>query len=199
MEQQSEPKRQQGVGSPSALLTQQEAEALLEAADATHGPAAAAAAAWLLPYPELRRPRLQQLLLAVGGSDSAADLAAALPGLAALLVLLVQRQPALFVELAAGEPDSQVQLQRLVSAALLQQRSDGSGYSQSIGANSGLSLCTALTAAAAAEVAAAAGRLVTGAADGGVPSVDAPFAAAELLRALPDRCSAALEQLACDM
>lgn len=149
-----QPERQQGAGSPPALLTQQEAEALLEAADAAQGPAAAAALALLLPYAPLRRPRWQQLLLAVGGSGSAADLAAGLPGLAPLLLVLVQQQPALLTKLAAGDRTGQAQLQLLVSAALVQQSSGGSGYGIPLGGR-GLSLSMAVAAAAAAELAAA--------------------------------------------
>lgn len=152
-QQQQQLERQQGV-IPALLLTQQEAEALLEAADASHGPAAAAAAALLLPYPALRRPRWQQLLLALGGSGSAADAAAGLPGLASLLILVVQQHPALTVELAGADPARQAQLQLLVSAALLQQqRVEGSG--DLLGASCCLSLRMAVATAAAAELAAA--------------------------------------------
>lgn len=150
-----QPERQQGAVSPPALLTQQEAAALLEAADATQGPAAAAALALLLPYAPLRRPRWQQLLLAVGGSGSAADLAAGLPGLAPLLLVLVQQQPALLTKLAAGDRTGQAQLQLLVSAALVQQSSGGSGYGSPLGGSGCLSLGMAVAAAAAAVLAAA--------------------------------------------
>lgn len=150
-QQQQQTERQQGV---TALLTQQEAEALLEAADASHGPAAAVAAALLLPYPALRRPRWQQLLLALGGSGSAADAAAGLGGLASLLILVVQQHPALIVELAGADPARQAQLQLLVSAALLQQQR-GECSSGLLGASCCLSLRMAVATAAAAELAAA--------------------------------------------
>ena len=153
-EQQEQPEQPQGAGQAPALLTQQEAEALLEAADVTQGPAAAAAAALLLPYPQLRRARWQHLLLAVGGGTSAADLAAALPGLAPLLLLLVRQQPGLLAELASGGRHGQAQLQQLVGAALMQQQR-GSAYCSPLGVSSGLTLRLAVAAVGAAELAAA--------------------------------------------
>jgi hypothetical protein len=136
------------------LLTEAEAAALSEAADATHGAAAAAAVAVLLSYPRLLRERWQQLLGAAGAGTTAADLAAALPGLAALLLLVVQLQPALLLELVSSGDASQHKLWKLVIDAALQQQQRDPGFAAPLSGGP-LSLRMATAAVATAQLAAA--------------------------------------------
>lgn len=136
-----------------APMTQQEAGALVEAADATHGPAAAASLALLLPYAQLQRGRWDQLLQACSSRGSSpADLAGGLPGLAALLLLVVRRRPGLLAELAGGGQQEQELLKRLVAAALLQASAPNGSFGSSLGGSS-LTLRMALAASAAAHLA----------------------------------------------
>lgn len=152
---QQHPQIQQLAPAAHALLTEAEAAALLEAADATHGAAAAAALAGLLPYQPLQRLRWQQLLQACGGGGAgAADLAAALPGLDSLLLLLVQQQQGALAQLAAGEPEQQLLLKRLLAAAMQQQQAAAETYCASLGGGT-LTLRMAVAAGIAAQLAGA--------------------------------------------
>ena len=167
-----------------AALALEEAESLAEVADATQGTAAAAAVALLLPYSRLQRARWQQLLQDCGGG-APAEAAAALPGLADLLLLLAQRQPELLIELASGGRQQQQLFQHLVAAGLQQQQQQG-GYAAGLGG--GLTLRAAVAAAAAVQLAGA--RLYTAAGWLAMQACGTP----RLLRVL-DRAPRALQQL----
>lgn len=136
------------------LLPEEQAAALAEAADATHGAAAAAAVAVLLGHARLQRERWRQLLGAAAAGSAAADLVAALPGLAVLLLVVVQLQPALLLELASSGDASQQQLWKLLIDAALQQQQGDPGFADPLGGGP-FSLRTATAVAATAQLAAA--------------------------------------------
>ena len=152
-----EHQQQHGPEQPAAVVTADEAAALLEAADATQGAAAATALALLLPYRVLQGACWNTVLQACSAAGGAADhLAAGLPGLAPLLLLVAARQPSLLTELAGGRQQGQRAFKLLLGAALQQQAVGpaAAAYTASLG-GSALTLRSAVAAAAAAHLASA--------------------------------------------
>lgn len=207
----------------TALLMQQEAEGLVEAADASHGAAAAAAIAALTPYRHLQRARWELLLAACDGGALASDIAA-LPGVTAALALLVLQQQ------LPGIASSRLALFQALGAALLL----GDAPATTADCGCGLTVRNALALAAVAQLsshqqygaAAWLGMRCIGthpllrvldsgprvlqsllrprSAPAALPTsiaeaLEAPRTVEAILRALPEQCAAGLAQLTADL
>ena len=206
----------------AALLALPEAEGLVEAADASHGAAAAAAIAALTPYRHLQRARWELLLAACDGGARASDVAA-LPGITAALALLVLQQ-----QLPGIAASRRAVFQALGAALLL-----GDAPAATADCGAGLTVRNALALAAVAQLSAhqqysaaawlgmrcigthpllrvldsgprvlqsllrprsAPGALPAGVAE----ALEAPRTVEAVLCALPEQCAAGLAQLTAD-
>eukprot|EP00887_Chlorella_sp_A99_P001469 scaffold8.g1469.t1 len=232
----AEREAQPGRGRAS-IVTQQEAESLVQAADASLGPAAAAALAALVPYAHLRRAAQQQLLEAVGGSGASAAGLADMPGMGPLLLALAAETAQPLLPRLAAAPSQQRAFQQLCTALL---QHEDAALRADLGAH--LTLRAAAVACLAAQLVAerqytAAGWLAmqfaglhpllrvlgnsarvlrqvlqacSSARRAGTAAASAELSpelaaavgpahlAEHLLHGLPQRCDAALEQLAAD-
>lgn len=139
--------QQQGSGGPP-LLTLQEAQSLVEAADGSLGPTAAAMLSALLPYLPLHASAMRHLLETIGGSGASVPDPAALPGMPALLLALAaQRTQPLLPALASS---NQRTFRQLASTLVAQE--DASLW---VDLGAGLTLRAAAVASLAAQLAAA--------------------------------------------